>query len=192
MEWLDFFSSRQALESLLRKEGVWQTVALVFAFSIFLHRARSASLWKQSLLALPGVFLHEVMHLIVGIVFCASPASFSVIPRRDGDRYLLGSVTFRSANLINSVFVGMAPILLLPVAGWIFFHWAVPAWLQADYLQWVFIGYLTASITQSSVPSAQDFRMSLASICFYCLLGGGVWWLYRETPAFLAGLSSFQ
>ena len=46
-----------------------------------------------------------------------SPQHFSLWPRRQGGRWILGFVVFRNVNLLNGALVALAPLLLLMVKG---------------------------------------------------------------------------
>lgn len=62
-----------------------------------------------------GVTTHELLHLGVGIITFASPTSFSVIPRRDEGRIVLGSVGFKRLRWYNALFTALAPLSVVPL-----------------------------------------------------------------------------
>ncbi len=62
-----------------------------------------------------GVVAHETLHFLVGLVTLARPTSFSLIPRAEGGRLILGSVGFVSLNWLNAWLTATAPLLALPI-----------------------------------------------------------------------------
>jgi len=80
-----------------------------------LNQARR-SFWLVSLLALPGTFCHELCHWLVGTALNGQPLRFTVLPRREGRGYVLGSVALGNLRWYNAFFIGLAPLLLLPLA----------------------------------------------------------------------------
>jgi hypothetical protein len=69
----------------------------------------------------PGTVAHELLHFFAGLLAGAKPVSLSVIPRRKLEGgWTLGSVSFARLRWWNSVPVGLAPLALIPAAGWIF------------------------------------------------------------------------
>ncbi|MGZ8293101.1 MAG: hypothetical protein ACXW2U_05580 [Telluria sp.] len=69
-----------------------------------------------------GTISHELAHFAVGLVTGARPASFTVIPRRAGGHWELGSVMLTRVTWYNAAPAALAPMLviLLPfgVAAW--------------------------------------------------------------------------
>lgn len=82
--------------------------------------ATYSSMWMSALVNIPGTFLHELMHYLVGSLLNARPVNFTIFPQRnlDGD-YVMGSVGFSNITFYNAVPSAMAPLLLLPIAFYI-------------------------------------------------------------------------
>lgn len=79
--------------------------------------ATYTSMWMSALVNIPGTFLHELMHYLVGLLMNAQPSAiYTVFPRRDMEgNYVMGSVGFRNVTFYNAVPASMAPLLLLPI-----------------------------------------------------------------------------
>ena len=163
--------------------------ALAAAFWV-MNQARR-SFWLLSLLALPGTFCHEVCHWVVGKVLNGQPVNFTVIPRREGRGYVLGSVGFANLRWYNAFFVGMAPLFLLPAA-YLLFLWQLGArpglgWPEATMV------LLLASLVFGSIPSAQDMRIAGRwPLGWFLLAGGllGVWWSHSHRSHLRSAASS--
>lgn len=137
-------------------------------------RQMRGSLWLLSLLVLPGTICHELSHLLVGFVLNGHPHGFSVWPRREGRGYLLGSVAIGNPRWYNVFFIGLAPLLLLPLAllglNWRLAHHPVfDAW-EAGAV------FLIANLVFAALPSWQDLRTAARSPIGWGLLVGGVIW----------------
>jgi len=120
-----------------------------------------------SALCLPGTFAHELSHWLTGFLTNAQPTSLSIIPRKNGATYVLGSVFFRNVRWYNGAVVGFSPLLLLPCAYFI-------AIQRADQLQIipsaidVALLYLSAQCLIACIPSTQDIKIAMLNS----------WWLF--------------
>ena len=146
-----------------------------------LNQARR-SFWLFSLLALPGTVCHELCHWLVGSLLNGRPVHFTVVPRREGHGFVLGSVAFANLRWYNAFFIGLAPVLLLPVAYGLFL-WRlgrnpVFGWSEAGSV------FLLANLVFGAIPSWQDLRISARSPLGWLLLAGAlVWGWMRFAPA---------
>ncbi len=111
---------------------------------------------------LPATFLHELTHLIVGLLTNAKPSKASIIPHKQEDgSWRLGSVTFNNIRWYNGALVGLSPLLLglvftpLIPSQWAFSHTQIK-----DLLVWLAMAY----IIPSAIPSSQDFKVAIASL----------------------------
>jgi hypothetical protein len=113
------------------------------------------------LLILAGTVAHEVMHFLVAAFTNARPISFSVLPRRSGNAWILGTVGCANIRWYNAVLVGFAPLLVLAVPV------AVAAWRTRHGLHWnlddIWIAGLLAPQFLSCLPSSADLRMACRS-----------------------------
>lgn len=76
------------------------TVILALAMMALLLWARRG-LWRLTILSLPGTFAHELSHLLVGTALFAKPNAISLMPRHVGNTYVLGSVSFPQAHVLE-------------------------------------------------------------------------------------------
>jgi lysylphosphatidylglycerol synthetase-like protein (DUF2156 family) len=156
--------------------GFLPSLGLVLAWYLLLRLVRR-SVWPFALLTLPGTLAHEFTHLLVGWLVRAQPTGFSLWPQRhEAGGWRLGSVSFRNIHWINGAFVALAPLLLLPLAGFLLVAYAPGLWSRGDLGWWVGLGYLTATIVLAALPSWQDLKLGAASIALYVLLAGLMVW----------------
>ncbi|NEX64062.1 hypothetical protein [Noviherbaspirillum galbum] len=110
---------------------------------------------------LPGTFMHEMAHLLAAAVTNARPVSFSILPRRQGNAWILGTVGCANIRWYNGLFVGLAPMLVLAlpvgVAVWRTRHGVAWEWDDA------WIAALLAPQLVSWLPSSADWRLALHS-----------------------------
>ncbi|HJV89821.1 MAG TPA: hypothetical protein VJ623_05900 [Holophagaceae bacterium] len=142
--------------------------------ALWLMNQARRSFWLLSLVALPGTFCHELCHWGIGKLLRAEPVRFTVLPRRQGGGYILGAVTFANLRWYNAFFVGLAPLLLLPLA-YALFRWRLGAhpalaWPEAAMV------FLLANLVFGSLPSGQDLRIAARSPIGWLLLAAGLTW----------------
>ena len=64
---------------------------------------------------LAGTICHELAHFGVGWLMGARPSGLTVVPRRVGDGWELGSVRLANARWYNAAPVALAPLLVLAI-----------------------------------------------------------------------------
>jgi hypothetical protein len=157
-------------------------IVLVLAMFQLNRIAGSSNILVVWITRLPGVFLHELAHLLTGFLFRAEPSGFSLIPRRRGNgRWTLGSVTFRRVTAFNAVPIALAPMGLLPGAYYVYrywFHW-LPVTLANTLLLYTALFLLACN----ALPSRQDVRVACnwKSVLLYGSVSGVagyVWFHY--------------
>lgn len=130
----------------------------------------------RAVFVLPGTFVHELLHFVVGLLLNARPVSFSVWPRRSGSsHWTMGSVGFANVRWYNGAPVGLAPLIAPVAATWFApeaAHWALST---GDLKYWA----LAAPVFSMCLPSWADLRICLASaVPLALLLAGAGWWFY--------------
>jgi hypothetical protein len=127
-----------------------------------------------ALLVLPGTLAHEGLHALLGLVLRGRPAGFTLLPRREGRGWVMGSVAFANIRWYNAFFIGAAPLLLLPAAYgllvWRLGAHPVFGWPEALAV------FLIANLVYASVPSWQDLRIAARSPVGWILLAGLLAW----------------
>ncbi len=111
--------------------------------------------------AFPVTLAHELMHLLLGFLTLGRPCGLRVWPRRSANGYVLGSVSCRNVRWYNGLFIGLAPVLLLPCALALLI-WRLHAGPQVNSTEAIW-AYAVACLTTASLPSWQDIRVALAS-----------------------------
>jgi hypothetical protein len=126
------------------------------------------------LFLLAGTVCHELAHLIAGLLSGARPRSFSIIPRRAGNTWQLGSVMLTNIRWYNAAPAALAPlaIILIPVA--------VAVWRTHNGLRFgiidVVLTFTLAPQFLSFWPSGADWKIAARSWP-YLILVGVAWWI---------------
>jgi len=144
-----------------------------------LMRALRRSMYLLALLGFCATVLHEACHWLVGLLLHARPAAVSLWPRRQGQRWILGSVSFRNLHLGNAAFVALAPLALFALGWQLALHWLLPAFQTRHYGQWLVAGYVVACCVHGAIPSQADLRAGGVSALLYVSLAAACWWLAR-------------
>lgn len=162
------------LQHALSGKGAAPSLVLVGGWVALLNAARR---WWYFMvvLSLPGTWLHEMAHLLVGLFLLAKPESLSLWPKREGASLVLGVAKFRNIRIWNAAFVSLAPLLLIFVGLGVYQKWMLPAYSRGDFFTWAVSGYVVASCFFSCVPSSTDFRRGAASFLMYGGLGYLLW-----------------
>ncbi|HEV7816033.1 MAG TPA: hypothetical protein VGP06_13160 [Janthinobacterium sp.] len=135
------------------------------------------------LFALAGTICHELAHFCVGVLTGARPRSFTVIPRRVGQGWELGSVMLMRVRWYNAAPAALAPFLVI-VLPFLVAAWRTrPGW--SFQLLDLFLAFAVAPQFLACWPSAVDWKIALRSWPYpliaaaawglaYCLRSGGV------------------
>lgn len=134
-----------------------------------------ASAYSLALLSLGSTWLHEMCHLLMGYLLRARPVSFSLLPHREGDYWVMGSVGFTNLNLWNAAPVAFAPLGLIGLGALIFQEWLLPAVATGAYLSALIASYGVACCFFSCLPSATDLRQGAGSAVLYGVVGYLLW-----------------
>lgn len=158
----------------LAEMGLYLVPSLALAFLLWIVTAAHPLFFVFSAV---GTLCHELAHFSVGLLLGAEPTNFSIVPRRTGRTWELGSVTFANLRWYNAAPAALAPflVLLVPVA---------VAWWRTRGA-WHF-GPVDLALTLvlapqfiSFWPSPVDWKLSLRSWPYLLLvpIAGALYWL---------------
>ena len=138
--------------------------------------ARSAGILPLAVWNLAGTILHETAHLLVGVLFRAKPTGFSLVPRRQGRPWRLGSVSFTRITPLNAVPVALAPLGLAVIAYWFARRWFV--WWSPSLGTTLSLYAVLYLLLSGALPSRGDLEVACTwrSLLLYAVLGAGVWY----------------
>jgi hypothetical protein len=123
-----------------------------------------------SLFVLPFTIIHELLHFIVGFAVNARPYSFSIIPDFNKDEIVLGSVSCSNIRWYNGFFVGLAPLLIVPIFYYVFTN-------TSDQISKIVLLIISVPLLRAAIPSKQDIKVSMESISIYFIIG--IYLIYR-------------
>jgi hypothetical protein len=127
------------------------TTTLVAAAAILVQRHAAFNMQRLSVLTLPSTCLHELTHYLMALVTKGRPDKFNLSPQKTADGgYVLGYVTF-VPTWYNAPIVGLAPLLLVPLAGL-----AYLAGAEAAFTGKVLWGLLAGTCLNGGIPSRVD------------------------------------
>ena len=119
------------------------------------HRRLSSSPSLLVLLyCLPFTIMHESAHLVAAFLTGGQPSSFTVIPRRRGNGWVLGSVS-TVPTLLSACPTALAPL------GWLLFGYlAMIGWeRRPTALPEYLLPVILYACAAASLPSRQDMRV---------------------------------
>ncbi|MCE3606217.1 hypothetical protein LXA47_21785 [Massilia sp. P8910] len=132
------------------------------------------------LFTVAGTICHELAHFVAGLLTGARPASFTVIPRRVGRHWELGSVTLTRVRWYNAAPAALAPlvIVLLPLCvAW----WRTRQPWQFD-MRDLFVALALAPQFLSFWPSMVDWRIAVRSWPYLFIIVGAAWLAFHFRP----------
>jgi hypothetical protein len=163
-------SVRPLLEPLLSPPASWYLAAVAAVMLLLVASRRLGALFLVS--SFPVTIAHELTHLLTGLVTNGRPSQLRLLPRRSANGYVLGSVTCSNVRWYNGLVIGLAPLLLLPVAtALLLWRTRNGAGLTLTELPWL---YLIACLAYASLPSWQDLRVAAASSWLLFVLAGAL------------------
>lgn len=156
--WL-FINSAEVLQ--MFTENRFFLILCVLMLSALKH-ATYRSMILVSLINIPGTFLHEAAHFLIGFILNARPTSFTLIPRKSGDAYVTGSVGFKNIRFYNALPSAMAPLMLL-IVGYYFNRWF---FANVHLNLWRYFGYIIVQtiIIENALPSSTDFKVAFTNL----------------------------
>lgn len=166
------------LNALAMTTEVIASTVLILSWLVVMRSTRYSK-WPVAVISLPGTFMHKLLHGLVGLLLFAKPRSFSIVPKRQGDTWVLGSVGFANLNIWNAASVAFAPVLMLGIGWPLFQYLMLPSCLTSNYLIWLASGYVVACSLFSCMPSATDFEVGALSGLMYGSIGFGVWQFFH-------------
>ena len=143
-------------------EIIWHLCGMVLVAGMFRLGQKISQTHSTPLLFfynLFGTLCHEMSHLACAKLTGARVNNFTLIPKRNGNRIVLGTVSLCSVNAFNAVPIALAPLGLLVVATMVFSHWykLFPNAFASTMVRYI----VTYLLIYNSLPSRQDMRMAL-------------------------------
>ena len=148
--------------------------AIVAFLLLLISLSRHAGMWVYALVALPGTALHEFSHFLVALVLGGQPSFPSLWPTKTGKAWRMGEVRFRPGYL-RSMFVGMAPLLLAPLAWW----WAETLLAPAPWPLRALHAWIVAALVHACWPSNSDWKLALPALVVLVPLAALAAWYLR-------------
>lgn len=150
-----------------------KTTSQLFTLAYRIVRSEKIALYFICFVYLPGTFLHEVAHLLTGIVLFLKVTRFTIFPvvERSPQGYgvKLGSVTYIQRDPLRGFLVGIAPIFF----GVLFFYFlpSLLAEFGTSLLGRIIVGYSAFVVASTMVSSKQDLRDGIFMIPLLLILG---------------------
>ena len=149
-------------------------LAAIAGVLLLIRLARHAGMWIYALVALPGTAVHEFSHFVVALCLGGAPSFPSLLPTRTEKGWRLGEVRFRTGH-VRAMFVGMAPLLLAPLAWW----WAVTLLAPASWPMHPLHAWVVAALLQACLPSKTDWKLALPALLVLVPLAALAVWYFR-------------
>lgn len=107
-------------------EVIWHLCGITLVAGMFIVGQKSGQIHSTPLLFLyhlRGTLCHEASHFVCAKLTGAHVVGFTLFPKTDGNRVVLGSISLSSINAFNAVPIALAPLGLIVFAVAVFTHW---------------------------------------------------------------------
>lgn len=84
----------------------------LFAFFYTLFRSQRVAIFAISLFFLPGVFIHEMAHMLVAELLQVRTHGIEFTPELSGTSLKMGSVRVEQADIVRMLLIGIAPLIV--------------------------------------------------------------------------------
>ena len=150
-------------------------LAAIVVTLLLIRLARHAGMWIYAVIALPGTVVHELAHYAVALVLGARPLFPSLVPIRTERGWQLGDVKFRAGHL-RGMLVGLAPLLLAPLALW----WGKTLLAPATWPLYGLHVWIVAALLRACFPSRADWKLALPALAILIPLALLVGWYFSR------------
>lgn len=125
----------------------------------WISRRNIFTAWLFSII---GTFLHELAHYIVALILNGKPKGISIIPRKEGNGYILGTVNCRNITWYNKSLIGLAPLLIFVFIYYMDIYFFT--YFQDNLYTQLLYMYLVVMLLSSAIPSSTDFKVAFEGL----------------------------
>jgi len=159
-----------SLNYVLSNEAIIIIMTTIFILKI---KNLSTNIYYRALTNFVGTFFHELAHFCIALIFLKIPKKISVIPKREGDMHVYGSVSidYEDYNLINRTPIALAPLIIYPL-------FVFNPYVKSEYFSFmgnsvysrILFLYLIIVLIINAIPSKTDFKLAFSSSLIFWLL----------------------
>ena len=160
----------------IRPVDVTAGLSLLYLIALRMLRGHIVFFWFA---ALPGIVVHELSHWIVAFVTLGFPGFPRFLPRRVPGGYIMARVPIHHPTWYNGAFIGLSPLLLLPMAYQALQLGTPTAFAWANLLYFLLTPLVTAELLLECLPSPPDLRLVRKSAIPLVLLGVAGWLYWK-------------
>ncbi len=159
-----------------------------YALLYFVFRSKRIAVVLLSAFFLPGVFIHELAHLIVAELVRVKTHGIEFVPELTGTSLKMGSVRVEKSDVFRNLFIGIAPIIVgililtLSMYGMSrMFSYSQIFSSPLSFVITVLIGYVVFVITNTMFSSRKDVEGAVELFLGVAIIVGALY-LMGLTP----------
>lgn len=84
----------------------------IFAFLYVIFRSQRIAIFLLSIFFFPGVFVHEMSHMIIAELLQVKTYGIEFMPELNGTSLKMGSVKVEQSDIIRRLLIGVAPLIV--------------------------------------------------------------------------------
>lgn len=117
-----------------------------------------------------SISFHELSHFLVSLFLFGKPRKWTIVPvkkvfeQEDGKQFIsweFGYVISENVNFINAFLIGLAPLLLIPIAYLIYTNFFL--FLDINGFNIILMYLLVFFLLSNAIPSKTDLRVAFSS-----------------------------
>lgn len=159
-----------------------------FALIYFVFHSQKVAVFLLSVFFFPGVFIHEIAHLLMASLLRVGTHGIEFMPELKGNSLKMGSVKVEQSDILRSLLIGVAPIIMgsLIISASMFVLSKIFSYAQIfssplSFAMALFVGYVIFVIANTMFSSKKDVEGAV-ELLFAVVLLGGVLYLAGFSP----------
>lgn len=167
----------------------------IFAILYFVFHSQKVAIFLLSLFFLPGVFVHEMAHLIVAELLQVKTHGIEFMPELSGNTLKMGSVKVEQSDILRRLLIGIAPFIvgstILIVS--LFILGNIYSYSQAfssvtSFVVTILIGIVIFVIANTMFSSKKDVEGLVETLVVSLILCGAVYFIGLRPDVWIASL----
>ena len=110
----------------------------------------------------------------MSVITNGRPSNFNIIPKRDEEGWVLGSVTSNNSVWYNQALIALAPLSLFVFS---IFFLELSILNEVILVNLIFKIYILANLIEGAIPSFTDFSLAIKKPFGIMLAIGGILWI---------------
>ena len=132
----------------------------------YLTKSKKKAIYLYSILFLPGIFIHEMAHLLAALFLFVPVGEISFLPDIKDGGEKLGSVEVEKTDFIRGFFIALAPLMFGIAIIFFAVSFVVKAPFLSNWLVNIFMIYIVFEVANNMFISKEDAKVAAGLLIF--------------------------